>query len=202
MTRMVAPTSDSLRRLVAERRAEMAVAATLTPPPALGETPAPSLAVGDGHEAGILGGSPGSVEDAAGLRGMAGSKGKVTGIARVARTLDEAGSLQPGEILVTITTLPPWAPLFAIAAAVVTETGGPLSHCAIAAREYGIPAVVGAPEATRRIATGQRITIDGSTGIIELHALNRLPEPARSESRPAGVSLLLPRSRSGRCSRP
>jgi pyruvate,water dikinase len=160
--------SDSLRRLVEGRRVEMAVAATLTPPPSLGEAPASSLAVGDGHEAGILGSSPGSVDDVAGLRGMAGSKGKVTGIARVARTLDEAGSLQPGEILVTISTLPQWAPLFGVAAALVTETGGPLSHCAIAAREYGIPAVVGVPEVTRRITTGQRITVDGATGVVTI----------------------------------
>ena len=86
------------------------------------------------------------------------------------RTLDEARALQPGEILVTVTTMPPWSPLFAIAAGVVTETGGPLSHCAIVAREYDIPAVVGAPNASRRIVTGQRIRLDGSTGVAELNA--------------------------------
>jgi pyruvate,water dikinase len=53
---------------------------------------------------------------------------------------------------------------------VVTETGGPLSHCAIVAREYDIPAVVGAPNASRRIVTGQRIRLDGSTGVAELNA--------------------------------
>jgi rifampicin phosphotransferase len=78
-------------------------------------------------------------------------------------------SLQPGEILVAVTTMPPWTPLFGIAAAVVTETGGPLSHCAIVAREYGIPAVVGAHGATSRIATGQTISVDGGTGVVTLH---------------------------------
>jgi pyruvate,water dikinase len=62
--------------------------------------------------------------------------------------------------------MPPWTPLFAIAAAVVTESGGPLSHCAIVAREYGIPAAVGVPGATQRIMTGQRINVDGATGIV------------------------------------
>jgi pyruvate,water dikinase len=104
------------------------------------------------------------------LRGMAGSRGVASGRARVARTLQEAGSLQPGEILVAITTMPPWTPLFGVAAAVVTESGGPLSHCAIVAREYGIPAVVGAPDATSRITTGQRITVDGSSGVVTIDA--------------------------------
>jgi pyruvate,water dikinase len=99
---------------------------------------------------------------------MGGAKGKVTGVARVATTLDEARNVQPGEILVTITTLPPWTPLFGVVAAVVTETGGPLSHCAIVAREYGIPAVVGVPGATQRITTGQRISVDGAAGTVTL----------------------------------
>ena len=88
----------------------------------------------------------------------------------MARTLEEAKDVLPGEILVAITTMPAWTPLFGVAAAVVTETGGPLSHCAIVAREYGIPAVVGAHGATQRIQTGQSITVDGSTGIVMLGA--------------------------------
>ena len=79
-------------------------------------------------------------------------------MARVVQSLDEAKALQPGEILVTVTTMPAWTPLFGTAAAVVTETGGALSHCAIVAREYGIPAVVGAFGATRTITTGQTIS--------------------------------------------
>jgi pyruvate,water dikinase len=91
-------------------------------------------------------------------------------VARVARTLAEATFLQPGEVLVAVTTMPPWTPLFGVAAAVVTETGGPLSHCAIVAREYGIPAVVGATGATRTIRTGQLVTVDGSRGVVTLGA--------------------------------
>jgi pyruvate,water dikinase len=70
--------------------------------------------------------------------------------------------------LVTLTTMPAWTPLFGTAAAVVTETGGPLSHCAIVAREYAIPAVVGAFGATRAIRTGQTILVDGDRGLVTL----------------------------------
>jgi pyruvate,water dikinase len=89
-------------------------------------------------------------------------------VARVVQTLEEAKALQPGEILVTVTTMPAWTPLFGAAAAVVTETGGALSHCAIVAREYGIPAVVGAFGATRAIKTGQVISVDGTNGTVSI----------------------------------
>jgi pyruvate,water dikinase len=100
---------------------------------------------------------------------MAGSRGTATGTAFIARTLEEATGISPGEVLVAVTTMPPWTPLFGIAAAVVAETGGPLSHCAIVAREYGIPAVVGAHGATQRIQQGQSITVDGTNGVVVLH---------------------------------
>jgi pyruvate,water dikinase len=83
-------------------------------------------------------------------------------------TLTDAASLLPGEVLVCPTTAPPWTPLFATAAAVVTDTGGILSHCAVVAREYGIPAVVGTGVATQRIRTGQRVTVDGAAGTVTL----------------------------------
>ena len=86
----------------------------------------------------------------------------------MARTLAEAKALQPGEILVAITTMPTWTPLFGVAAAVVTETGGALCHGAIVAREYGIPAIVGATGATRAIRPGQRISVDGTTGVVTI----------------------------------
>ncbi|MCH8236446.1 MAG: hypothetical protein IIC29_10030, partial [Chloroflexi bacterium] len=66
------------------------------------------------------------------------------------------------------TTSPPWTPLFATAGGIVTDTGGSLSHCAIVAREYGIPAVVGTGMATALIADGQTIEIDGDTGEVRL----------------------------------
>src|SRR5205807_3695713 len=70
------------------------------------------------------------------LTGSSGSRGKVIGRARIVRSLPEADRLEPGDILVAETTSPPWTPLFASVAAVVTDTGGVLSHCAAAAREY------------------------------------------------------------------
>ncbi len=99
------------------------------------------------------------------LRGTPASGGVVAGRARV--ILEPSGaSLQPGEILVAPSTDPGWTPLFLTAGGLVMEMGGAMSHGAVVAREYGIPAVVGVPDATERIATGQRITVDGSTGTI------------------------------------
>ena len=74
--------------------------------------------------------------------------------------------LQPGEILVTITTAPPWTPLFLTAAGLVTDAGGLLSHGAVVAREYGIPAVVGTGCATRQIQDGQWLEVNGDEGIV------------------------------------
>jgi pyruvate,water dikinase len=99
------------------------------------------------------------------LRGTPASSGTVTGRARV--ILDPAGAyLEPGEILVAPSTDPGWTPLFLTAGGLVMEMGGAMSHGAVVAREYGIPAVVGVPEATEHISTGQRITVDGSAGRI------------------------------------
>ena len=108
--------------------------------------------------------------DAAGLAGTPASAGTVTGIARV--IFDPVGAhLEPGEILVAPSTDPGWTPLCLTAGGlVVMEMGGANSHGAVVAREYGIPAVVGVPDATRRIGTGQRITVDGASGTITLLA--------------------------------
>jgi pyruvate,water dikinase len=83
-------------------------------------------------------------------------------------SLAEAGRLQAGEVLVAGTTLPQWTPLFARAAAIVTDTGGSLSHCAIVAREYGLPAVVGTHTATQRLHDGQMLEVDGTAGIVRI----------------------------------
>jgi rifampicin phosphotransferase len=99
------------------------------------------------------------------MRGTPASGGEVTGKARV--ILDPGSAhLEPGEILVAPSTDPGWTPLFLTAGGLVMEMGGPMSHGAIVAREYGIPAVVGVPDATERVETGQRITVDGSGGIV------------------------------------
>ena len=84
------------------------------------------------------------------------------------RSLAEAGRLRPGDVLVAETTAPPWTPLFATAVAIVTDTGGVLSHCAVVAREYGIPAVVGTGSATSVIQEGQLVEVDGDAGIVRL----------------------------------
>ena len=99
------------------------------------------------------------------LRGTPASGGVVTGIARVVLDPSDA-RLEQGEILVAPSTDPGWTPLFLTAGGLVMEMGGPMSHGAIVAREYGIPAVVGVPDATERIATGERITVDGSAGTV------------------------------------
>ena len=101
------------------------------------------------------------------LRGTPASAGSVTAKARV--ILDPTGArLEPGEILVAPSTDPGWTPLFLVAGGLVMEMGGAMSHGAVVAREYGIPAVVGVPEATERINTGQQITVDGSAGTVSL----------------------------------
>jgi pyruvate,water dikinase len=167
-------TAEAIRRthlLVQERRQEMAIAQTLTPPPFIGPVPEGPPPTGNPLERAIVrffGGPPQESDTSGQLKGNAGSKGIASGPARVARTLEEATAVLPGEVLVAVTTMPPWTPLFGIAAAVVTETGGPLSHCAIVAREYGTPAVVGVHSATKAIATGQLVTVDGGRGIVTI----------------------------------
>jgi phosphohistidine swiveling domain-containing protein len=109
------------------------------------------------------------VSAAGGLSGSPASPGVVTGIARVIRS-PQGAHLEPGEVLVAPSTDPGWTPLFLTAGALVMEMGGMMSHGAVVAREYGIPAVVGVPGATDRIATGQRVTVDGSAGTVTLEA--------------------------------
>jgi phosphoenolpyruvate synthase/pyruvate phosphate dikinase len=91
----------------------------------------------------------------------------VEGEARVLFSADDMGSLQPGEILVVHTTDVGWTPLFLLAAGVVTELGGPLSHAAVVARELGVPSVVNIEAITRAVKTGDHVRVDGGTGIVE-----------------------------------
>jgi rifampicin phosphotransferase len=105
--------------------------------------------------------------DEGALKGTPASAGVVSGKARV--ILDPANAhLEPGEILVAPSTDPGWTPLFLTAGGLVMEMGGAISHGAVVAREYGIPAIVGVLGATERINTGQYITVDGSNGIVTL----------------------------------
>lgn len=100
------------------------------------------------------------------LSGTAGSPGVVTASARIISGPDEFNRLQPGDVLVCQFTDPAWTPLFGLASAVVADTGGRLSHAAIVAREYGIPAVLGVGGATSTLHDGDVITVNGNTGRI------------------------------------
>ncbi|HYF78198.1 MAG TPA: PEP/pyruvate-binding domain-containing protein, partial [Symbiobacteriaceae bacterium] len=102
------------------------------------------------------------------LRGVAASAGVVRAKARIIASEADWHRLKPGEVMVCPYTNPAWTPLFAAAAAVVTETGGAGAHAAIVAREYGIPAVMGVPGATRLIQDGQEVLVDGGTGRVLL----------------------------------
>jgi pyruvate,water dikinase len=102
------------------------------------------------------------------LQGIAVSAGRVRGPARVIHDPRQAFHMQPGEILVTRATDAGWTPVFPLIGGVVTELGGQLSHAAILAREYGLPAVVSVNSAARLIRDGQTITLDGTMGQIQL----------------------------------
>jgi phosphohistidine swiveling domain-containing protein len=164
--------------LVNERKAELAWFARIKPPVQLGTVPwielpenEPMLRAGKKFMGVTMGGalagnSNGSVTGE--IRGNAGSPGMARGVAKVVRSLAEADRLQPGDILVAETTSPPWTPFFATVAGVVTDTGGILSHSAVVAREYRIPAVVGANHATEKICDGQMVEVDGDRGIVRI----------------------------------
>ncbi len=102
------------------------------------------------------------------LVGTPGSPGRARGTARVIAGPGDFHRFQPGDVLVAHSTTPIWTPLFNIASAAVTEVGGPYSHAAIVAREFGIPLVNGALDATQVIVDGMPVVVDGSAGIVEL----------------------------------
>jgi pyruvate,water dikinase len=145
-----APAAD-LRDTVAARRDEWRGWHVADPPPFIG--------------------TPGEISAAAEanrreLRGMPASRGRVTAPVRILRSPEEGNRLNRGDVLVCVMTTPAWTPLFAIAGAIVTESGGALSHPAITAREYGIPAVVALEGATTRLRDGQLVTVDGGAGTV------------------------------------
>ncbi|MCZ9884238.1 PEP/pyruvate-binding domain-containing protein [Arthrobacter sp. B2a2-09] len=100
------------------------------------------------------------------IKGVGASAGRVSAPARVLSGPQDFGQMAPGEVLVARITTPAWTSLFAMASAVVTDVGGPLSHSSIVAREYGIPAVLGTGVATQRLTSGQQITVDGDAGTV------------------------------------
>jgi phosphohistidine swiveling domain-containing protein len=155
---------------VGERKAHLARFADVAEPPVLGTFP-PGPPPDDPIARAVFkmfGAPPPPSEEAEVVTGMSGSAGVAKGRARVINSLAEAGDLVTGEVLVTATTSPPWTPLFATAAAVVTDTGGILSHCAVVAREYAIPAVVGTKRATAVIQTGDFLEVNGDAGTVRI----------------------------------
>lgn len=108
------------------------------------------------------------------LRGVGAAAGRATGPARVVHDPATA-RLEPGEVLVAPTTDPGWTPLFLTAAALVTETGAVMAHGPTVAREYGIPAVICVPHATRRIRTGQIVTVDAAAGTVTVEGPGAAP---------------------------
>ncbi|WP_104139865.1 PEP/pyruvate-binding domain-containing protein [Arthrobacter sp. ZGTC131] len=124
----------------------------------------PRMLLSDGTEPETLATARGAAAEGA-LAGSPASAGTVTAPARV--ILDPVGAhLEPGEILVAPSTDPGWTPLFLTAGGLVMEMGGPNSHGAVVAREYGIPAVVGVADATSVLRTGQEVTVDGGAGTV------------------------------------
>ncbi len=156
--------------LVRERKTALERVRAIQPPRAigtmpLGEPPDDPMGRAIGR---FFGKAPEPQAESDVLRGNAGSPGTVRGPARVLHTLSEADKLQEGDVLVAGTTAPPWTPLFATVAAVVTDTGGVLSHCAVVAREYRIPAVVGTGTATATIQDGQLLEVNGTDGVVRI----------------------------------
>jgi pyruvate,water dikinase len=102
------------------------------------------------------------------VTGLAASPGVIEGIAKVVMSIDEFDQVNPGDIMVCQMTNPAWTPLFAVIAGIVTDAGGVVSHPAVMAREFGIPAVIGTSVATLKIKTGDRIRVDGGKGLVEI----------------------------------
>ncbi|WP_425564479.1 PEP/pyruvate-binding domain-containing protein [Sinomonas flava] len=150
-----------LRAVVARRRADYAREMRRR------HVPRVLLSDGTEPEAALGAGTAGVPQEPGILRGVPASAGTVAAAARVVLDPGNA-SLLPGEVLVAPSTDPGWTPLFLTAGALVMEMGGSNSHGAVVAREYGIPAVVGVPGATERIATGDRIEVDGGAGTVRL----------------------------------
>jgi rifampicin phosphotransferase len=158
--------------LVDERRASMDTTAKIVPPDHIG-VPTPGnadpffIALVD-KMLGFLPMEPSSDPDV--IKGVAASPGTVQGTAKVVRSLLEASKLQPGDIMVCEMTVPTWVPLFATVSAIVADSGGILSHCAIVAREFRLPAVVGTHIGTAIIKDGMTITVDGTKGMVRIDA--------------------------------
>ena len=156
--------------IIAERKRMLKVLRDWSPPPALGPVPE---ALNDPAVRMLWGVTQERIESWLNpsvdeVVGVAASAGVVEGPARVLHDVNQIGELREGEILVCPVTAPSWAPVFAKIKAAVSDIGGSMSHAAIVAREYGMPAVVGCGDATKRIRTGDRIRVDGDRGTVRV----------------------------------
>ena len=151
--------AQSLEHVVVARREELARGRREGPQPFLGPPPAEQ----ERHAVLEKFYGPGGGGT---LRGVGASPGVGEGTARVVSGIADFSRVEPGDVLVAMTTTPAWTPLFPSLAALVTATGGILSHAAVVAREYRLPAVVGVPDALDAIPEGARVRVDGSTGSI------------------------------------
>jgi pyruvate,water dikinase len=166
--------TDRFRPLIAERKAAIDVWAKMDTVPALGEVPDiiddPAIVMLWGITRETLDSWQRQDDDGDSkeLRGFAASSGVVEGTARVVRSVQDISLLRQGDILVCQVTNPTWAPVFQKIAAAVSDIGGSMSHAAIVAREYGLPAVVGTGQATQRIPDGARVRVDGGRGVVTI----------------------------------
>lgn len=159
---------------VKERKAAIDAWAKAETPPALGPVPDviddPAIVMLWGITRENLDAwlTQGDEADSNEIKGFAASNGVVEGTARVVKSVEEIGRLQQGDILVCQVTNPTWAPIFQKISAAVSDIGGSMSHAAIVAREYGLPAVVGTGSATSKIKDGQRVRVDGGRGVVTI----------------------------------
>jgi pyruvate,water dikinase len=159
--------------IITERKRMLEVLRDWSPPPAIGPVPEalndPAVRMLWGVTAETLATwAATAAGDGAEIQGYAASPGVVEGVARVLRSVNDIGQIRDGEILVCPVTAPSWAPVFGKIRAAVSDIGGTMSHAAIVAREYGMPAVVGTGHATKRIKTGQRVRVDGDRGTVTI----------------------------------
>jgi len=163
-----------IKPLVAKRKATLKKLNDWNAPPALGpmpealEDPAVQMLWGITSETLQRWAAPVEIGQENIIQGFAASPGVVEGIARVLKSPDEIGQVREGDILVCPVTNPSWGPVFGKIKAAVSDIGGTMSHAAIVAREYGLPAVVGTGQATKRIVTGQRLRVDGNKGVVTI----------------------------------
>lgn len=161
---------SALRALITERQNLALRFTDCTPPAMLGTIPTepPPDDLLTRMFSKIEGDIPPPLAQVQELRGQAGSRGVVQGRVKIVRVLGEAGKVEPGDILVAETTSSAWTLLFASISGLITDTGGILSHAAVVAREYGIPAVLGVGVATQRLYDGQRVEVDGNQGLVRI----------------------------------